>query len=57
LANDVVSNLQMIGGTVTLGTNFQGGVITTLTLGSLLAGSYTEGTSREAWSKRQFTNP
>jgi hypothetical protein len=41
LVNDVIPHLQMLGGTVSLGTNFQGGTITNLTLpGSKLSGYY-----------------
>lgn len=41
LLNDVIPNLQLMGGTVGLGTNFQGGTITNLTLpGSVLSGNY-----------------
>ena len=40
LPNNIVPNLQMTGGTVILGTGFQGGTITNLTLaGSVLGGS------------------
>src|SRR5204863_1693267 len=39
LVNDVITNLPLTGGTVTLGPGFQGGTITNLTLsGSALAG-------------------
>ncbi len=42
LGSDVIPNLQLTGGVVTLGPNFQGGVITNLTLaGATLNGNYT----------------
>ena len=42
LTNNTVANLQLVGGTVTLGPSFQGGTITNLTLsGSTLAGTNT----------------
>ncbi len=42
LLDNTIPNLQMTGGTVSLGANFQGGAITNLTLGAVaLAGNYT----------------
>ena len=42
LVSDVISNLQMVGGSVTLSPSFQGGTITNLTLpGATLNGNYT----------------
>jgi hypothetical protein len=43
LQNDIIPNLVLAGGTLTLGTNFQGGTITNLTLGGTLSGSHTVG--------------
>jgi hypothetical protein len=41
LISNLIPNMQMTGGTLTLGTNFQGGTITNLTFGGVLSGSYT----------------
>ena len=42
LVNDAIANLGLVGGTVSLGANFQGGTITNLTLsGSTLSGTHT----------------
>ncbi len=41
LVSNTIPNLQLAGGTVTLGTNFQGGTITNLTSGASLSGNYT----------------
>ncbi|MGA2246907.1 MAG: hypothetical protein ABSH48_18085 [Verrucomicrobiota bacterium] len=42
LVDDVIPNLQMLGGAITLGSNFQGGTITNLILtGSVLSGNHT----------------
>ena len=42
LSNNVIPNLQLLGGAVILGPNFQGGTITNLTLAaSTLSGNYT----------------
>ncbi len=44
LLSNVIANLQLTGGTVTVGTNFEGGTITNLTLaGSTLTGNNTVG--------------
>jgi len=41
LVNDMIPNLQLLGGTLSLGPNFQGGTVTNLTLrGVTLTGSY-----------------
>src|SRR6266849_5468991 len=41
LLDDLIPNLQLVGGTLSLGTNFQGGTITNLTFGGTLSGNYT----------------
>jgi hypothetical protein len=41
LVSNTIPNLQLAGGTVTLGTNFQGGTITNLTSGATLNGNFT----------------
>ena len=41
LLNDMIPNLQLLGGTLSLGPNFQGGTITNLTFGGTLSGNYT----------------
>ena len=43
LLSNAVPNLALVGGTVTVATNFQGGTITNLTSGSTLNGSFTVG--------------
>ncbi len=52
LVNDVIPRLQLLGGAITLGPNFQGGVITNLTLlgGSLSGNNVVSGTFNTAAS-------
>ncbi len=57
LGSTIVSNLQMTGGTVSLGSGFQGGTITNLTLsGSTLAGTNTVSGSMN-WMSGVVTGP
>jgi choice-of-anchor C domain-containing protein len=57
LLNNIIPNLELTGGSVTVGTNFEGGTITNLTLsGSTLSGSSTVGGTLE-WTSGTVAGP